>query len=124
MQHEEEHQDHQQIHHNQQIQQSRPEVTFSLKEIGAFALVIGGLVSSWINLNSSQVATNTKLEAFERYYRESLQEYKKTTLTSEMEIKKLIAEQKTMNKDLKDHVYDLERTVTELYGYATRKQKK
>ena len=118
------HEDEQQIHHNQQIQQSRPEVTFSLKEIGAFALIVGGLVSSWINLNSSQVATNTKLEAFEKYYRESLQEYKKSTLSSEMEIKQLIAEQKTMNKDLKDHVYDLERTVTELYGYATRKNKK
>jgi len=103
--------------------QTRPEITFSIKEIGAFALIIGGLVSSWVNLNGSQIETNTKLEAFEKYYRESLMEYKTSTQKSELELKKLIAEQKKMNSELKDHVYDLERTVTQIFNLTTRKKK-
>jgi len=102
----------------------RPELTFSMKEIGAFAIIIGGLVSSWVNLNGSQIETNTKLEAFEKYYRESLIEYKTSTRTSELEMKKLITEQKKMNRELKDHVYDLERTVTQIFNLTTRKNKK
>lgn len=93
----------------------RQELTFSLKEMATLALIIGGLVSSWVNLNASQVETNTKLEAFEKYYRDSLVEYKNSTRQSEIELRQLIEEQRKMNKELKEHVYDLERTISQLY---------
>lgn len=99
---------------------AREEFSISIKEFFTFLLAIGGLVSAWVSLNNSQVETNTKLQAFESYYRESLKEYKTSNEKTTLELKSLINEQKKINKDLVEQVHDLERSVTQIYRLSSK----
>lgn len=99
----------------------REAFSISIKEFFTFLLAIGGLVSAWVSLNNSQVETDTKLKAFESYYKESLKEYRNSNEKSTLELKSLINEQKKINKDLIEQVNDLERSVTQIYRISLKK---
>lgn len=106
----------------EELNPRRPEFSISIKELGAILIFIGSLVSAWVSLNNSQVETNTKLEAFEIYYKDSLKDYKIANEKSLIELKSLIAEQKKINKELVEQVNDLERSVTQIYRLSARKK--
>jgi hypothetical protein len=98
----------------------RGEFTVTLKEMGGILLFFGTMVSGWVSLNNSQVETDTKLKAFESYYRDSLKEYKSANEKSLMEVKLLIVDQKKLGKDLSDQVDGLERSVTQMYRMSRK----
>lgn len=98
------------------------EFNVSIKELGGILIFIGSLVSAWMTLNNSQVETNTKLISFEKYYNNSLNDYKLMNEKSIIELKTSIKEQKDINKELVDQVNDLERSVTQIYRLSSRKK--
>jgi len=99
-----------------QISNNRAEINFGMKDIITILTITGALISAWVTLNNSQVETDTKLEAFEKYYRDSLIESKKLSQDRDNELKMLILEQKRSNKELIDQVNSLERSVSMMYS--------
>lgn len=100
----------------------RSEFNISIKELGTILIFIGSLVSAWVSLNSSQIETNTKLEVFEHYYKDSLKDYKIANEKSLIELKLLMKEQRKLNKELVEQVNELDRSVTQIYRLASRKK--
>lgn len=96
------------------------EYSITLKELAGFFVILGSMASGWVSLNNSQVETETRLNAFESYYKETFDTYKISNEKASNDLKDLIVEQKKLNKELVEQVNDLENSVTQIYR-LTRK---
>lgn len=106
--------------HNQT--ERRNEFSITIKELFAILVAVGSIVSVWISLSNSQVQNNTKLDGFEKYYRESLTEYKVSNERSISELKILIGEQKKSNNEVIKQVTSLEQSVMQLHRVVTTRK--
>jgi len=89
--------------------------TISITGLATYLVIIGGLVSAWVSLNSSQVETDTKLSAFETYYQKSFDAYTADNKEDKEELKEILVEQQKTTRTVVKQLDRLEQRFELVY---------
>jgi hypothetical protein len=91
------------------------ELKIPLKDVFTLFIFVGGLFTSWVNLNNNQTEMMVRQEETFKYYERRVLELETKIKSIETTALQTKAEAETKIKEIEGSYNDLDRTITKLY---------